>query len=141
MCARQHRPSNRESFGIRYVTPGQRHAGQDGPMLAARHALYQRARERHPRRWSGPTRNWTPIPLVTLNPERDTLVQAATPRLRLSGSIGEPAFPSRPGNAQAIVRMQEMGLGREERTKGQSHPEPRAALRAWRMASTGPSPQ
>ena len=30
--------------GIRYVTPAQRHAGQDGPVLAERHALYQAAR-------------------------------------------------------------------------------------------------
>ena len=46
--------------GIRYVTPGQRHAGQDRRVLMARHVLYQDARERNPRRWSGPTRNWTP---------------------------------------------------------------------------------
>src|SRR3954467_4564296 len=79
--------------GIRYVTPAQRHVGQDGPILAARHALYQHARQSNPRRWSGPTRNWTPIPLVTLNPERDSLVRAAAPRLPLSGSVGKPAFP------------------------------------------------
>src|ERR1700681_3246835 len=29
--------------GIRYVTPAQRHAGQDGPVLAARHVVYQDA--------------------------------------------------------------------------------------------------
>jgi putative transposase len=43
--------------GIRHVTPAQRHAGQDTPLLAARHVLYQQAREANPRRWSGPTRN------------------------------------------------------------------------------------
>ena len=83
---------------IRYVTPAQRHAGQDRPLLAARHAVYQGARERNPRRWSRQTRNWTPITVVTLNPERDTLVQAATSQIQLSGSIGTLAFPSRPGN-------------------------------------------
>ena len=46
-------------------------------MLAGRHALYQAARDSNPRRWSGHTRNWTPIGAVTLNPERDILVQAA----------------------------------------------------------------
>jgi transposase InsO family protein len=68
--------------GIRYIAPAQRHAGQDGPMLAARHALYRRAREGNPRRWSGRTRNWTPIGAVTLNPERTAVVAAAgsTPR-------------------------------------------------------------
>ena len=43
-------------------------------ILAARHALYLQARERHPARWSGNTRNWTPIGAVTLNPERDSVV-------------------------------------------------------------------
>lgn len=62
--------------GIRYVTPEQRHAGADRAVLAARHALYLRARERHPARWSGSTRNWAPIGPVTLNPERDSLVEA-----------------------------------------------------------------
>ncbi len=64
--------------GIRYVTPAQRHAGQDGPVLAARHALYRQARASNPRRWSGRTRNWTPIGAVTLNPERDSVIAAAS---------------------------------------------------------------
>ena len=41
------------------------------------------------------------VGIVTLNPERDAYVQAAGSQIKLSGSIGEPAFPSRPGNAQA----------------------------------------
>ena len=63
--------------GIRYVSPAQRHAGEDITVLAARHALYQEAKARHPRRWSGPTRNWSPIAAVTLNPERETTIKAA----------------------------------------------------------------
>ncbi len=62
--------------GIRYVSPAQRHAGQDAEILAARHALYIDARRRNPRRWSGATRNWSPIGAVTLNPERDSIVGA-----------------------------------------------------------------
>jgi len=62
--------------GIGYVTPAQRHAGQDQAILAARHALYTQAREKNPARWSGSTRNWTPIGAVTLNPERKSVVQA-----------------------------------------------------------------
>ena len=38
--------------GIRYVPPAQRHAGEDQAILAARHGLYQQAREANPRRWS-----------------------------------------------------------------------------------------
>jgi len=62
--------------GIRYVTPGQRHCGEDHAVLAARHALYLKARERNPARWSGPTRDWSPLGAVTLNPERDSVVAA-----------------------------------------------------------------
>lgn len=62
--------------GIGYVTPGQRHSGQDHAILAARHTLYLKARERNPARWSGATRNWTPTGPVTLNPERDSVVAA-----------------------------------------------------------------
>jgi putative transposase len=89
--------------GIRYVTPAQRHAGEDQPLLAARHALYQQARAANPRRWSGPTRNWTPIGAVTLNPERDSVVAVASQTL-LSSSTGEPAFPSRPGGPAVTAR-------------------------------------
>jgi transposase InsO family protein len=60
--------------GIRYVSPAQRHDGMDHPILARRHTLYLEARARHPRRWSRQTRNWSPIEVVTLNPERDAVV-------------------------------------------------------------------
>jgi len=39
--------------GIGYVSPAQRHAGEDHAILAARHELYTRAREANPARWSG----------------------------------------------------------------------------------------
>jgi hypothetical protein len=123
--------------GIRYVAPAQRHAGQDGPMLAARHGVYEDARQRNPRRWSKQTRNWTPAGVVTLNPERDAVVRAATSEIQLSGSIGEPAFPSRPGNAQAAARNE--GDGRSGATR--SHAQRVLARVLARMASTGPSPQ
>ena len=61
--------------GIRYVSPAQRHVGEDHAILAARHALYTRARALNPARWSGSTRNWSPIGPVTLNPERDSIVK------------------------------------------------------------------
>lgn len=63
--------------GIRYVSPAQRHAGEDQTILAARHALYLKAQQRHPARWSGRTRNWSPVGPVTLNPERDSVVNTA----------------------------------------------------------------
>jgi putative transposase len=56
--------------GIGYVSPAQRHAGEDVAILQARHALYQQACQAHPSRWSGPTRNWKRIEAVALNPEK-----------------------------------------------------------------------
>jgi len=58
------------------VSPAQRHAGDDAAILEARHDLYVQARARNPARWSRATRNWTPIGAVTLNPERDAIVEA-----------------------------------------------------------------
>jgi transposase len=66
--------------GIRYVTPAQRHAGQDREILRARHQVYAQARQNNPRRWSGATRNWSHIATVTLNPERTEVVTAAVTR-------------------------------------------------------------
>jgi hypothetical protein len=63
--------------GIRYVSPAQRHAGQDRDILAARHRVYVQAKAAHPRRWARHTRNWNPITVVTLNPERDSVITAA----------------------------------------------------------------
>jgi len=54
---------------IRYVTPDQRHFGEETAILARRSSLYERARETNPERWSRSTRNWTPIGQVLLNPE------------------------------------------------------------------------
>lgn len=72
--------------GIRYVSPAQRHAGEDRSVLRARHTLYLRARARHPRRWARHTRNWNPIAVVTLNPERDAVITAATDSLHKTRS-------------------------------------------------------
>ena len=114
--------------GIRYVTPAQRHTGQDGPVLAARHAVYQDARQRNPQRWSGPTRNWTPVGVVTLNPERDSIVRATTSQILLSGSIAcfpVPTWQRRPSHG-----AQRRGMGGAE-PPGATRSAPRRA-RAWR---------
>ena len=61
---------------IGYVSPAQRHASEDTAILAARHSLYMTSRALNPARWSGPTRNWSPVGPVTLNPERDCVIKA-----------------------------------------------------------------
>ncbi len=79
--------------------------------------LYQRARQFTPRRWSGQTRDWTPVAAVTLNPERDSVIRTASPRNQLSGSVKAPAFPSRPDTASAVAR----NAGEERSTAARSH--------------------
>ena len=53
---------------LKFVTPGQRHRGEDVTILEQRHLLYQQAQARKPERWSTKTRDWTPVETVFLNP-------------------------------------------------------------------------
>lgn len=55
---------------IRFVTPEDRHFGREEKILDQRRRVYEAARRRHPERWSGPTRNWSPVKTVYLNPEK-----------------------------------------------------------------------
>lgn len=54
---------------IRFVTPQQRHEQLDKAILNERAKVYAAARQAHPNRWSGATRNWTHITEVNLNPQ------------------------------------------------------------------------
>jgi putative transposase len=65
----QHRHSR-----IRFVTPAQRHRGEDKAILQQRHALYEEANQKRLERWSGTTRNWEPVGAVSLNPEREEML-------------------------------------------------------------------
>ena len=58
---------------IRFVTPNQRHCGQDIRILECRRGVYQRARRIRPGRWSGNVRNWDYIDHVWLNPPREKM--------------------------------------------------------------------
>jgi transposase InsO family protein len=55
--------------GIRFITPAERHSGKEREILVNREVIYAAAKERHPERWSGKTRNWSPVEEVWLNPE------------------------------------------------------------------------
>jgi transposase InsO family protein len=63
---------------IRFTTPDARHSGRDVEQLARRHAVYQEARGRNPRRWSRQTRNWNRVETVILNPDSDPGARAAS---------------------------------------------------------------
>lgn len=56
--------------GIKFVTPVQRHTGEDVEVLANRRLVYQKAKTQNPKRWSGEIRNWDRIKEVYLNPEK-----------------------------------------------------------------------
>ena len=53
---------------LKFVTPAQRHRGEDVDILTQREELYRLAKEANPPRWSGATRNWTRPQYMVLNP-------------------------------------------------------------------------
>lgn len=59
--------------GINFVTPEQRHTGVYIDVLKKRNEVYERAKEKHPERWAGSTRNWDPLGSVALNPMKAAL--------------------------------------------------------------------
>lgn len=61
--------SEHRHSGIRFVTPDQRHEGSDGEILERRRAVYEQARSERPSRWSGRTRDWSPVTVTKLNPD------------------------------------------------------------------------
>lgn len=56
---------------IRFVTPEERHSGKESQVLENRKTVYENARKKNPERWSGTTRNWTPVKIVRLNPDME----------------------------------------------------------------------
>ena len=52
------------------MTPAQRHAGIDHALHDNRVTVYEAAKARNPECWSGETRNWKPVLVVHLNPEK-----------------------------------------------------------------------
>jgi putative transposase len=52
---------------LKFVTPGQRHRGEDHQILRRREALYTIAKASRPERWSGDCRDWSRPAMVTLN--------------------------------------------------------------------------
>lgn len=60
---------------IKFVTPAQRHHGEDVEILERRKKIYADAQTKTPERWSGKSRNWDPIDAVALNPEKLTNIE------------------------------------------------------------------
>jgi putative transposase len=67
--------------GIKYVTPASRHEMRDDIILENRKKVYEEARMKNPKRWSGETRNWEKIKKVYLNylqEEKDNVISLAS---------------------------------------------------------------
>ena len=58
---------------INFVTPDQRHELLDQSILQARDVVYEAARQAHPNRWSGQTRDWARQDAVHLNPDKPNI--------------------------------------------------------------------
>lgn len=56
--------------GLKFVTPVQCHTGEHIDILRQRTKVYQDAKKKHPERWAGDIRDWTPKEQVALNPMR-----------------------------------------------------------------------
>lgn len=56
---------------LKYTTPEQRHKGEAPEVLRRRDAVYAKAQQAAPERWSRTTRNWDLPSAVYLNPERE----------------------------------------------------------------------
>jgi transposase InsO family protein len=57
---------------LKFITPGQRHRGEDHELLRHRTALYAAAKASRPERWSGDYRTWSRPEVVTLNLQKST---------------------------------------------------------------------
>ncbi len=77
--------------------PGSR-AGRSSPPLGttrrglgARRAVYLAAKQKHPRRWTRATRAWEHPAIVTLNPERATLLTSTSRRRMATATLTNSA--------------------------------------------------
>jgi transposase InsO family protein len=98
--------------GIKFVTPQSRHHGKDQAILKKRHAVYEAAKAANPLRWSGKTRDWSAIQIVSLNPGKGTRPSQVNP-VELA-----------PKGAERDARTQQ-GCNQDERKRADANSESR----------------
>ena len=104
---------------IRYVTPDERHYGQEGAVLERRRRLYEAARRKHPERWSGTVRDWTPVATVRLNPD---------PKQAVAHAVGEVNAAQRQQSTPALTRELGSPPYGDSRCRRQDHTDPKQHL-------------
>jgi putative transposase len=90
---------------IRFVTPSSRHLGLDKAILQKRAAVYEKAKRLNPLRWSGPTRNWSPIAEVHLNPKKETMKTKV--EIAIDSGCGQKVSPQPPKTSTVTGSMQQ----------------------------------
>ena len=65
---------------LKFVTPGQRHRGEDSAILMQRKVLYETAKAKRPERWSSSSRNWNRPAVIKLNPAKSRSDQVTETR-------------------------------------------------------------
>jgi len=147
---------------IRFVTPSARHLGKDPAILARRSVVYEKAKRRNPRRWSGKTRNWSPITEVFLNPKKhnneihaefttDTMTPTLPPIVSIMSEAVEPfsdigvGHPKNGLHRCPITNASESGEGLPWGENPLSDVLLRSSLRRTKLHSTmnseGPAPE
>jgi len=96
---------------IRFVTPSSRHLGKDPEILAKRVTVYEKAKRLNPQRWSGPTRNWSPIAEVFLNPKNHKSEIQAEFTIDMTTPILRPKVSAM---SEAVMQISEISGGRPE---------------------------
>lgn len=59
---------------LKFITPQQRHMGEDIIILENRKNIYKIAKKKNPSRWSKEIRNWNLPTMVILNPDAEQLL-------------------------------------------------------------------
>jgi len=62
---------------LKFVTPEQRHTGQDVEILAKRTILYEEMKAKNPNRWTKEIRDWSHVDKVVLNPAQSASAAAS----------------------------------------------------------------
>lgn len=92
---------------IGFVTPDQRHRGEDLAVLVNRREVYEAARKTNPARWARGTREWDAPAIVPLNPrEPETRARAAASRRLGAMATTSMAPTERPCSALTPHRRQ-----------------------------------